>query len=325
MGPGLCWGWRPCHHAWLELARLHSPMGVRARKGACEPTQQAWDQGQPPLGFLRAFSASTVLKKPCQWGTLKNPHRLSIKSLIGANYCDDDLWEVIMCLVWKRLQSSTSPQPEALVTEGRANITASISGKAAFPQKHLVMWETAQGEGKWASRTLGPPTSGAVLLLPSDRGEAPLSPRGVFPAGAEEWNVTIIWVVLKASPPPTSSSGETQVHRRCLTSVRFAWFMACVLLHLHFFLPEDLCFFFLPVENSNLHHGWLHCTIPFSPTAKIYTHFPRYFKDGLALHSTQVRRERRWTGLFACFLAKRTEPLNISPCLGYTRLFSLLR
>lgn len=143
------------------------------------------------------------------------------------------------------------------------------------------MWETEQGEGKWASRTLGPPLNGAVLLLQL-LGRATSITSGYVPSrsrGAECHDylssinsLSSTYELIRGDPSAQALPDKCKI---CMMHG------LCVLLHLHFFLPEDLCFVFLPVENSNLHHGWLHCTIPFPPTAKIYTRFPRYFKDVL--------------------------------------------
>lgn len=124
----------------------------------------------------------------------------------------------------KRLQCGAGPQPEAVVAKGDANITKSISWKGSIPwhrREHLVVGETRPGRGEMGVRVTQHQQGLCFCSSCLEKLSSP-PPRGGFPEEAEEGNVMIIRAILTASPPPPSSSGETQVHRLCLTSVRFA-------------------------------------------------------------------------------------------------------
>ena len=81
-----------CHHTWLGGIPRVGRWPGRVRRNQRIRAGTEIRARQVPPAFLMAFSTSTVLKKPPRsQGTLRNPQRLSIKSLIAADYCEDDL------------------------------------------------------------------------------------------------------------------------------------------------------------------------------------------------------------------------------------------
>lgn len=122
--------------------------------------------------------------------------------------------------------------------------------KGSVPQKHLVMWETAQGEGKWASRTLGPPPSGAVLLLQLLRratsitsGCVPSRSRGVechdYLSGIKSLSST--HKLIRGDPSAQALPDKCKI---CMIHG------LCVLLHLHFFSAWRPLLLFSPCRKQ---------------------------------------------------------------------------
>lgn len=176
-----------------------------------------------------------------------------------------------MCSVLRDCREGAGPQPEAVVAKGDANITRSISWKGSIPwhrREHLVVGETRPGRGEtgvWVTQVPPSPAPARAVLLLQLLGKAVVSTTsGCFPRrsrGGECHDYSSNINGLSSTPKLIRGDPNAQaLPDKCKICMMHG---LCIFLHLHFFLPEDLCFVFLPAENSNLCHGWLHCTLPF--------------------------------------------------------------